>query len=177
MAATTTASPARQGRHSAPALLAVYLNDHLAGATGGVELARRVAGQHRGSPDGERLTRLAAEIAEDRDALTDIMSTLDVRVRRYKVCAGWAAERLGRLKPNRALVRRSPLSSLLELEAIRLGVEGKAALWRTLLRLPDGFGLDRARLETLERRAGDQAGVLQELHARQAPDVFGGARD
>jgi hypothetical protein len=35
-------------RRSGHDLLGIYLNDHLAGATGGLELARRVAGSHRG---------------------------------------------------------------------------------------------------------------------------------
>ena len=30
-------------------LLTIYLNDHLAGATAGVELARRAAGENKGS--------------------------------------------------------------------------------------------------------------------------------
>jgi hypothetical protein len=47
---------------------------------------------------------------------------------------GRIAERVGRLKSNGRIVRRSPLSSLLELEMLRLAVEGKAACWRTLAR-------------------------------------------
>jgi hypothetical protein len=34
-------------------------------------------------------------------------------------------------------MRRSPLSDLIELEAMRTGVEGKAALWRALRALAD----------------------------------------
>ena len=50
-------------------LLGIYLNDHLAGATAGTELARRMARSHRGQEESGPLNRLAAEIAQDRSAL------------------------------------------------------------------------------------------------------------
>lgn len=63
-------------------LLAVYVNDHLAGSYAGVELIRRLAKAHRGSPTGDVLQRLADEIAEDRATLKKIMKALDIRPRR-----------------------------------------------------------------------------------------------
>ena len=61
-------------------LLGIYLNDHLAGSTAGVELARRLAGAHRGSPVGEALEPFVDEVTEDRAALLRIMETLGVQV-------------------------------------------------------------------------------------------------
>ena len=55
------------------------------------------------------------------------MKTLGIAPRTYKVYAGWIGERAGRLKLNGHLLSRSPLSSLEELELLRLAVEGKAA--------------------------------------------------
>ena len=113
-------------RRSAQDPLGIYLNDHLAGATAGLELARRVAGARQVPATGPELQRFAEEVAEDRDALLRIMGTLGVPVRSYKVWAAWAGEKAGRLKPNGHLTTRSPLSNLEELEILRLGVEGKA---------------------------------------------------
>ena len=110
--------------------LAIYLNDHLAGATVGLELARRSAGSNRGSPYGPFLDKLAGEIHEDRESLLEIMRSLQVGVDQVKVSAGWAAEKLGRLKLNGQLLGYSPLSRLVELEALTLGVTGKLGLWR-----------------------------------------------
>jgi hypothetical protein len=164
-------------RTSEPKLLAVYLNDHFAGASAGVELARRLARAHRGSPDGPVLQRVADEIAEDRGTLLEIMASLDVRPRRYKASLAWFGEKVGRLKPNGRLIRRSPLSSLLELEAMRLGVEGKAAGWRALRTVArHDERLDVERLAALEARARNQADILEELRVRTADDVFDGAR-
>lgn len=109
------------------ALLGIYLNDHLAGATVGVELARRMARSHIGPRADNSIERLAAEISEDRSALRDIMAALGIPVRSYKVYAGWIGEKAGRLKLNGRLRSRSPLSNLEELEMLRLGVEGKGA--------------------------------------------------
>ncbi|WP_340561750.1 hypothetical protein [Streptomyces sp. GSL17-111] len=158
-------SPGTPTRRRPPghALLGVYLNDHLAGATGGQELARRVARNHRGAPAEEALAHLAEEIAEDRASLLRLMRRLGVRPSRSKVLAARLAERAGRLKPNHALVHRSPLSPLLELEGLSLGVHGKLGLWRTLLGVADPLGLDRSELRTLQERAERQAAVLEEI--------------
>ncbi len=64
-------------------LLGVYLNDHLAGATAGSELAKRMARSHRGLEEAGPLSRLAAEIEQDRSALLNIMASLGVTVRIY----------------------------------------------------------------------------------------------
>ncbi|GHH78099.1 hypothetical protein GCM10018793_27650 [Streptomyces sulfonofaciens] len=154
-------------------LLGIYLNDHLAGATAAVERAGHIVRTQRGSALARTLEPIGTEIAEDRRSLLEIMGRLDVPVRRYKICAGMAGERLGRLKSNGRLVRRSPLSSMLELEALRLGVDGKAAMWETLRRLPDGTGrLDHRRLDDLLERARRQRNTLEEERRRQAGTVF-----
>lgn len=153
--------------------LRIYLNDHLAGATAGAELARRMAGSQRGATGEQELRRIAGEIAEDRASLLDIMHGLGVPVRRYKVAAGWIGEMAGRLKTNGRVVRRSPLSSLLELEAMRLGVEGKASGWRTLRDMADAdHRLDAGRLDTLLARAHGQATRLEELRVQRAAELF-----
>lgn len=149
-------------------LLGIYLNDHLAGATAGTARAGRLARVARGSALGRAIEPVAAEIALDRAALLDIMRDLGIPVRRYKVCAGWAGERMGRLKPNGHLVGGSPLGTVVDLEALRLGIEGKAAGWQTLRRLSaTDERLDAARLDTLIERARRQQETVEEWRVRQ----------
>ena len=139
--------------------LGIYLNDHLAGSTVGVELANRAAKSNRGSEYGDFLAQLAEEIGEDRDELQRIMDALDVRRDHPKVLAAWTAEKFGRLKPNGQLTGYSPLSRLVELEGLKLGITGKLGLWRSLLGLvPEEPRLDRAQLARLEERARRPAG-------------------
>ena len=136
-------------------LLSIYLNDHLAGATGGTELARRVAGANRGSSLGETLRDLAGEIAEDREALQRAMSELGISRDPIKVVAGWAAEKFGRLKLNGQLTGYSPLSRVVELEGLHIGITGKLELWRTL-KTTSGVDLRRVDLDELIKRAESQ---------------------
>jgi hypothetical protein len=142
--------------------LAIYLNDHLAGAVAAVELARRA-----------ELGALADEIEEDRRALLDIMARLDVGQDRLKVAASWAAEKVGRLKLNGELLRSSPLSRLEELEVLGLGVEGKLALWRTLRQeLADDLqGVD---LDALITRARSQRRRIERLRLEAARSALSG---
>ncbi len=86
---------ARDSGQSEAGMLGIYLNDHLAGATAGTELAHRTARSHRDGKDGGTLRRVAAEIAQDRAALLDIMAALGIKVRRYKVGAAWIGEKAG----------------------------------------------------------------------------------
>ncbi|HEY8044801.1 MAG TPA: hypothetical protein VIF35_11075 [Streptosporangiaceae bacterium] len=163
-------------RRSAQDPLAIYLNDHLAGATGGLELARRMAGAGQIPSPAAELRQFAEEVAEDRDMLLRVMGTLGIAVRSYKVWAGWAGEKAGRLKPNGRLTARSPLSNLEELELMRLGVEGKAAGWRTLRALADRDSrLDAAGLDELILRARRQADFLEESRIRAAQQVIDAA--
>ncbi|MEU6591862.1 hypothetical protein ABZ923_22005 [Streptomyces sp. NPDC046881] len=150
-------------------LLGIYLNDHLAGATAGTQRVGHLARASRGTALGRAIGGVAAEIAEDRATLLEIMRDLDVPVRRYKVWAGWAAEKAGRLKGNGRVVRRSPLSTVLELEALRLGVEGKAAGWTTLRRLSAAdTRLDPILLDTLLDRAEHQQNTVEEWRVHEA---------
>jgi hypothetical protein len=159
--------------HRRPSLLGIYLNDHLAGATGTAELARRAAASQRGTEDGEELRRLAAELAADRAALRAIMVTLSVPERRYKARAAWLAEKAGRLKLNGSLWDRSPLSNVVELEMLRLGVEATGATWHTLQDLAErDTRLDKAWLTNLLDRARQQSQTLEELGIRAASRTF-----
>ena len=88
-------TPRDVGRSDA-SMLGIYLNDHLAGATAGAELAHRTARSSGDGQDSGTLRRLAAEIAQDRAALLDIMAALGIKVRRYKVGAAWVGEKAWR---------------------------------------------------------------------------------
>lgn len=160
-------------RTAEPDLIGIYLNDHLAGATLGTELARRSAASAGGTAVAGDLQRFAAEVAQDRASLLHIMAALGTPVRHYKVYAAWIGEKAGRLKLNGRLASRSPLSSLEELEMLRLGVEGKAAGWRTLRTLADQDSrLDPGQLDELIARARRQSGFLEEARVRAAAGII-----
>jgi len=153
--------------------LTIYLHDHLAGATFGLELARRAARQNQGSPYGEFLEELAGEIAEDRATLETIMRRLDTGQDELKNGLAWTAEKLGRLKLNGRLRSYAPLSRVIELEGLMGGVQGKLDMWRALHEVAgDHEELDAAELRRLITRAEGQLRGLGEQHLIAARDAF-----
>jgi hypothetical protein len=153
--------------------LAIYLNDHLAGSVAGVELARRAKGGNEGTEIGAVLAEVCAEIEADQETLRGVMRRLEVGEDRVKPVLGWVAEKLGRLKANGQLRGYSPLSRVVELEGLQIGVAGKRMLWRSLghaceSRLPDlDFGALEARAEAQQRR-------LEACHLQAVRIALGG---
>lgn len=156
-------------------LLGIYLNDHLAGATAGAAISRRMAGSNRGTRFAARLETLAKEIDEDRGTLRSVMQRLEATINPAKVAFARLAERTGRVvKLNGRILSYSPLSRVEELEALRMGIEGKLALWRTLKETRDRRlkGVD---LDELARRAEGQRDELEAMHVEAAREAFGAA--
>jgi hypothetical protein len=150
-------------------LLPIYLNDHLTGATMGRELAWRAAGANKGTEFGDFLAELASQIEADRALLKDVMARLDVSEDRLKVSAGWVAEKVGRLKLNGRLTDYSPLSRVLELEGLAVGVRGKLCLWRVLAALaPDEPRIVEVDFVHLIERAEAQLAGIDTHHVRAA---------
>jgi hypothetical protein len=150
------------------ALLAIYLNDHLAGATSGVELAKRLrAGNRDDSEFGPALIELCAEVEADRETLKAVMVQLGVGQSKLKPLAAVLGERLGRLKLNGRLWGYSPLSRLDELELLQIGVVGKLRLWRALEHT-HADDLSDFELGILAERARDQLSRLEALHLKAA---------
>ncbi|WP_063779762.1 transaldolase [Streptomyces sp. AcH 505] len=158
-------------------LMAIYLNDHLSGATAGLELFRRAAQAQQGEERDTALAELTRQVAQDRESLTKIMTDVGVSVDHSKVALGWLAEKAGRLKPNGHLFSRSPLSDVLELESMFLGVQGKAACWRTLRTLAETDDrLYPEYLDTLLERAEHQLATLESLRLAAVGRVFSSTR-
>jgi hypothetical protein len=152
--------------------LEIYLNDHLGGSTLGIELAKRIHKWSKGTELGALMDRLVEEIAQDRDTLREFMDLVDADPDKLKVAGGWITEKLGRLKLNGKLIGSSPLSGVLELEALSLGVEGKRSLWVALLETEaQRFGADR--LRELIARAERQRSALEVHRCRAARAAFG----
>ena len=155
--------------------LRTYLQDHHAGAMVGTELSRRAAGSNAESEYGAELESIADEIAADREALERVMESLEVKPNPIKDAAGWTAEKFGRLKPNNSLFSYSPLSRVVELEGLVIGVTGKLALWQSLLSAR-GESVDGVDINELAERARDQRARLEELRERAAAEAFGEAQ-
>jgi len=113
-------------------LLSIYLNDHLAGLTAGVELAERCRGNNPEEPLQSLLAEARDGFQHERSLLRDLLQRLEAREDSLKQGAAWVSEKLGRLKSNGSLVGYSELSRVLELEALVAVAEGSNLLWESL---------------------------------------------
>jgi hypothetical protein len=154
-------------------LLAIYLNDHLAGAAGGVELARRLRSSNRGDPEmGQPLAEICTEIEADRETLVRLADRLGIELNSVKPALARLGERLGRLKLNGQLRGYSPLSRVLELEILSSGIGGKVQLWNAL---EQRFGetLDGFDFHALAERADRQGQRVEDLHLSATKRALG----
>jgi hypothetical protein len=153
-----------------PERLATYLNDHLAGSSAGLDLARRIAGDNRGSAYGTEVGKIADEIAGDRAALEDVMDRLGVRRDQLRLLAAWGAERIRRTIPWSWVFDRAGLGRLEELELLSGGVNGKLSLWQALDETRPLRDVDFA---ALADRARSQLDRLEALRRQAAGEAFG----
>src|SRR5204862_3873820 len=105
----------------------------------------------------------AVEVGDDRKTLERVMERVGAKRSPVKPTLAWAAEKAGRLKLNGQLTGYSPLSRLIELEALMLGVFGKRSMWGVL----GAAAADDARLAefdfgALAERADRQLAALAE---------------
>jgi hypothetical protein len=153
----------------------IYLNDHLAGAVVGEELAKRCLSRNRSTPLGSYLQQFLVEVDEDRQSLEQIMERLGVAKSPVKQRAAWAAEKLGRLKANGHILSPSPLSSVVELEGLVTGVQGKLSAWENLEAAgAGGQGVLGVDLAALIARAKEQLERLRELRLEAARQALAG---
>ena len=158
-----------------PGLLGIYCNDHLAAATGGIELVSRMLGVHRGTHFEPRLEQLLDELREERAGLRSSMAALGLPVRQYKQIASWVGEKLSRVKLNGYVLSRSPLSDLVEFEFIATAVLAKRAGFETLREIAAvDSRLDGALLDRLIAQADKQHDWLADARREVAARVYGG---
>jgi hypothetical protein len=161
-----------------PDLLGIYCNDHLASATGGIELVSRMLGVHKGSRFEEPLEQLLSELRDEKSSLRAIMSALDIPVRQYKQLGVWVAEKVTRAKLNGRLTTRSPLSDLVEFEFLASGVRAKRSGFETLrIAAEVEPRLPKVELDRLIDQAHRQYQWLTRARREVSAEVFGGAPD
>jgi hypothetical protein len=156
-----------------PKHLLTYLKDHLAGATGGLELLDHLIATHVGTPLEPSLKELHQEIVQDRQALQGIIRQLGSAESLIRNTAAWVSEKLARVKLLLEGAGGGPLARLEALEALALGIEGKRALWAALAvtaaAVPPLQGVD---FERLKQRAQHQRERVEAFRLEAAREAF-----
>ena len=137
-------------------------------------LARRCERENRGNDYGRLIGEIAREIEEDQAALVEVMDRVGVRRKQARLAIARVTELGMRLKPNGRLIGYSPLSRVIELEGLTIGITGKLELWRSMAALEDGPGTAGFDFERLAARAEDQRDRVEDLRVRAAREAFSG---
>lgn len=148
-----------------------YLNEHLAGSVGALELVEHWAQLHKGKPLGVFFSDINAEIRADQNTLRDIMHSLGIKESNVRKASAWAAEKAGRARLMIAGDERGSLGLVLTLEGLIMGINGKKLLWCALhaARLPQ---LDRYGFEELQGRAEEQIKRIEAERIRAVQETF-----
>ncbi len=129
--------------------LEIYLNDHLAGSVGAIQMLEGAVDEHAGTPLGAQLADLLAGIRAAQEELRDVMRRLGYAESPIKKAGAGLAHRAGRLKVGGS--GESDLARFELFEALTLGLQGQWKLWRALRAVaakhPALEGIDLARLE------------------------------
>ncbi len=143
--------------------LEIYLNDHLAGATGGSELASKLSSEYASTRFGPFLAELVRDIEQDKVTLKELMERLGIPQNALKQGASWLAEKASRLKLSETMTGDQDLKRFLEFETLSLGIEGKLLLWRALIKIRDSHAeLAATDLARLAERAESQRSNLED---------------
>ncbi len=136
--------------------LASYLQDHLAGAVGGLEMVQHLIDMARDPVLREFLLSLKAEIEADERTLQEILQQAGVEKSPVRQAAAWLTEKVCRAKFKLAGSQPDGLGMLEAMEGLTLGITGKRALWQAL-----PLTKLRGDFERLQQRAEDQLARLE----------------
>jgi hypothetical protein len=151
--------------------LRIYLQNHEAAARAGIDLCRRAAHHQRGQAHASVLDDLCVAISDDRQRLLAIMRSVRVTTNPLLGVVAQVGERVGRLKPNGRVLRRAPLSDLIEIEALTDAVNAKRAGWHALAAASLPVPVT-SQVSELITRADDQLDRLRSIHATVAARVL-----
>lgn len=148
--------------------LGTYLNDHLAGSVGAIELAERAIRENEGDPFAARLSRVLDKIREDQAVLEGLIERIGARQNPLKKAGAWLAEKVGRVKLA-GTEEPLALARMEVLETLAMGIQGKGALWRALRAVAARHeSLDGLDLDLLERRAAEQHDEIEAMRLEAA---------
>ena len=157
-----------------PKHLLTYLKDHLAGATGALEILDHLISTHAGTPLEPLFKRLHEEIAQDRRALEGIIRQFGSSESPIRNTGAWLGEKLVRIKFLLEGAGSGPMGRFEALEALSLGIEGKRALWEALAAVvvPAMAPLQGVDLNVLKQRAQQQRERVEALRLEAAREAF-----
>jgi hypothetical protein len=150
--------------------LATYLNDHLAGSVGALEIFDRLIKEHEDQTIVSFFREMKEEIEDDQLQLRQMMGALGVGESSVRKAGAWVGEKLSRAK---LTLGDKGVGFVQALESLVLGIKGKELLWRALLAVQESWPeLKRFDLHRLLEHAVTQGVRMDEKRIEIAGSVF-----
>lgn len=150
-----------------------YLNDHLAGSVGALELLDRLIEICTEKPLEGFFKDLRDEIEGDQEILKNLIASLGQEESSVRKAGAWVMEKLSRAKIQPGETGKGEMGLFLALEGLVLGITGKRALWRALAAasatIPRLRTLD---YDELEKRAVEQHDRVETKRLEIARGLF-----
>lgn len=149
----------------------VYLNDHVAGSVGALQLVEHLTRNHADTPLEKFFADLYVEISSDQELLRDLMRAWEIEESTVRQAGAWVAEKLGRFKMGLTETQVQGPGFVQALEGLLMGITGKRMLWRALaaaaetnakLRGPDYANLEQRALEQFDRVEAERLKAARE---------------
>jgi hypothetical protein len=148
--------------------LDVYLTDHLAGATAGVNLAQMAADEHRADEHGAFFAEIASEIKADHAELERLIDEIGTDRSAAKTAAAEIGSKM--MAPKFVGGDDDALNAFITLETLSIGVEGKLCMWKALKLVEDSNAtLESFDIDELLERAQSQRDRLEAKRLELAP--------
>ena len=117
--------------------LDTYLNDHIAGATAGRNLAKIAAQEHQTDEHGPFFSEIYAAIQSDYDTLQELATALGVEESASKSALAEVGSKV--MAPKFTGGDDDELNAFVTLETLSIGVEGKVCMWKALKTVEAGY--------------------------------------
>jgi hypothetical protein len=151
--------------------IAIYLHDHLAGATCALDLVDRIHKNVADKEVGRFAARLREEIAADKETLHSLASQFGPTSDVLKDSVAWLSEKISRIKLSHD--DGTGLGLFEALEFLALGIHGKLALWTALAEVADRYtSLTAVDFDSLRDRAHQQEQATERFRLIAARAVF-----
>lgn len=153
--------------------LSTYLNDHLAGSVGALELLDRLIDTYQGKPLERFFADLRGEIDADQETLKELIASLGEEESTVRKAGAWVMEKFSRAKIQLGGDGEEKIGLFLALEGLALGIHGKRSLWRALAVASEAIPPLRNRdYVELERRAVEQHDRVEAKRLEVAREAF-----
>jgi hypothetical protein len=151
--------------------LEVYLTDHLAGATAGVNLAQMASEEHRSDEHGAFFGEIASDIKADHETLEQLIADLGVQKSATKTAAAELGSKI--MAPKFTGGDDDELNAFITLETLSMGVEGKVCMWKALKTVADEHPtLQALDLDELISRGESQRQRIEAARLEVAPKAL-----